>query len=352
MRGEIESLRTSCIETLGRKVDNLDFDRLNSEVHKKLGPDSVIQLINESKSDLYKYISETKEELHNGRKKYEESLYERASRAEIRVEKVNEDLESFRRALDGVTKQVRVLEQENLEYVKGVFEGVRKELRQEANRLDSEIKSFRMDLTTRIDHSLLTAEFEKYKVVIESELKEKVDVDEVQRAITGCQNDTINRINAAKKEVVASLEEFSSSITPILEEKLDPEKLENRLSYMISKDEFHSALEEFAQSRDTERISEQITDIYNLIDQKTEHREFLKEKEKMNLILDSLENDLASKINADEVKDMINQKCNIDDVNKALTVVHDELDTKANSEDYESHVKTQTEINQALCAEN
>lgn len=121
---------------------------------------------------------------------------------------------------------------------------------------------------------------------------------------------------------------------------------------MVSKDELNSEVENLAQSNETEQMMEQIQEIYTLLEQKTNHREFITEKEKINLILESVESDLSSKLNADEAREIISQKCNIDDVNKALTVVHDELDTKANMEEYESHIKTQTEINQALCAEN
>jgi len=61
---------------------------------------------------------------------------------------------------------------------------------------------------------------------------------------------------------------------------------------------------------------------------------------------------LAAKFNTEEAKYLIEQKCNIDDVNKALTEVHEELDCKASAEEHENQLKAQSDINQALCAEN
>lgn len=99
-------------------------------------------------------------------------------------------------------------------------------------------------------------------------------------------------------------------------------------------------------------MADQIQELYGLVDQKTEYSEFCSEKEKMSLVIESLENDLATKFNTEEARYLIDQKCNIDDVNKALTEVHNELDTKTNAEDYELQLKSQSDINQALCAEN
>jgi hypothetical protein len=59
---EIESMRTSCIETLSRKTDNHEFDKINEEVHRKLNSEAVMNLINKAKSDLYLTINEIKEE--------------------------------------------------------------------------------------------------------------------------------------------------------------------------------------------------------------------------------------------------------------------------------------------------
>ena len=49
---------------------------------------------------------------------------------------------------------------------------------------------------------------------------------------------------------------------------------------------------------------------------------------------------------------LLDQKSNIEDVNKALTEIHDELDTKASEESYQLSVREQNQINEILCAEN
>jgi len=182
-----------------------------------------------------------------------------------------------------------------------------------------------------------------FREELSSILENKVDVEEVQRAITGCQNDAINRINASKQEVVQIINDFTEAITPDLNKKISEEELEARIADFISKNELDSELDHV-----NNNLIKDIRNLYSLSEKKTDKEEFMKERDNVGEILQNLENDLGTKINDADARDIINQKCNIDDVNKALTEVHDELDLKANTEDFEGHTKMQTEINQAL----
>jgi len=119
--------------------------------------------------------------------------------------------------------------------------------------------------------------------------------------------------------------------------------LEARIADFISKNELDSELDHV-----NNNLIKDIRNLYSIAEKKTDKEEFMKERDNVGEILQNLENDLGNKINDADARDIINQKCNIDDVNKALTEVHDELDLKANTEDFEGHTKMQTEINQAL----
>jgi hypothetical protein len=58
------------------------------------------------------------------------------------------------------------------------------------------------------------------------------------------------------------------------------------------------------------------------------------------------------KSNIKDVCLLIDQKSNIDDVNKALTEIHGELDMKTQDDAYQLSVREQNSINEILCAEN
>lgn len=79
-----------------------------------------MSLINQAKSDLYISINEVKEEFFSGRKKYEESLYERASRAEINSERTAEDLQNFKLQMEDIKRITTKLEKESMDYAKSI----------------------------------------------------------------------------------------------------------------------------------------------------------------------------------------------------------------------------------------
>jgi hypothetical protein len=228
-----------------------------------------------------------------------------------------------------------------------MYEASRKDMKYEIGRVNDDLIAFKGDITNRVDDSLLTEEFDKYKDHNETLMKDKVDVDEVQRAISGCQNDTINRLSASKQDTLKLISDMNASLYPALDLKLDQKDLVNKLRDFITKDELTNELD----AVNTHLISD-IRNLYSQVERKADQNEFLDEKDKVSQILESFESGISTKFNEEEARSLIDQKCNIDDVNKALTEVHDELDIKANNQQFESHTKMQTEINQALCAEN
>lgn len=302
-----------------------------------------MNLINKAKSDLYITINEVKEEFTLGQKKYQESVYERASRAELNSEHNLEEISNLRKEVEDLRHATNNIEKDTIEYSKNMYESSRKEMKYELGRVSDDLTTFKTDISHRVDNSLLTEEFDKYKDQSDIILKDKVDVNEVQRAITGCQNDTINRISAVKQDILKLIGELNASIAPALDQKVDHEELTNRLSELITKDELTNELDAV-----NSHLITDIRNLYSQVERKADLTQFQDEKEKVSQVLESLEAELSSKFNEEEARNLIDMKCNIDDVNKALTEVHDELDVKANSQEFENHSKMQTEINQAL----
>ena len=175
-------------------------------------------------------------------------------------------------------------------------------------------------------------------------VKEKVDVDEVQRAITGCQNDAINRINAAKQEAEKLVTDLSTSLQPILAQKLNSEDLPSKLSTYAPTSTLSQAMSTLTTTltAQTEPLISDIRNLYSQLDQKLSLEDFDQQKEDLHNQFSQIQTDLDGKLNQEEIGKII------DNVNKALTDVHDELDSKANFEQLEKHTNMQTEINQQL----
>jgi len=68
--------------------------------------------------------------------------------------------------------------------------------------------------------------------------------------------------------------------------------------------------------------------------------------------IEDIQKDLVMKANIKETLNLLKNKADIDDVNKALTQIHEELDAKCPLDQFNSAMDNQSIINDALCAEN
>jgi len=58
------------------------------------------------------------------------------------------------------------------------------------------------------------------------------------------------------------------------------------------------------------------------------------------------------KANLQDICRLFDKKANIDEVNSALTQIHEEMDKRAGLEEYNAHLSQQSLILDALCSEN
>ena len=342
LQTQLESIRASFVETLNRKTDILDYEKLSEQVGQKMNHDTVLTMLNEAKSDMYVSINEVREDFIQNRKKYEDGVYERASRAEINSEKSREEISKIQSKLEELDESRRAIEDEVVSYTKSICETSKKEMILQVDKLSNYVNTLKGDLDHFSKTAITSIEFEKFKNQNTEEVRDKVNVDEVQRAITGCQNDAINRITACKETILQTINDIDISLKSQIEKKADQTDLETKFEYGLD----NSKNLESTVMKQLDMISEQVKDLYKATDEKIHQNEYLAERDKMNLVIESIENELADKMNTAEVKQMFDQKCNIDDVNKALTEVYSELDNKANNN------IAQDEINKVLCAEN
>lgn len=68
--------------------------------------------------------------------------------------------------------------------------------------------------------------------------------------------------------------------------------------------------------------------------------------------VEEIQKELLMKSNIKETLNLLKNKAEIDDVNKALTQIHEELDAKCGLDQFNGAMDNQTLINEALCAEN
>ncbi len=88
------------------------------------------------------------------------------------------------------------------------------------------------------------------------------------------------------------------------------------------------------------------------LNSKIDSREFDEYDESLKRRFDEMQSHLLQKSNIKDVCALLDMKSNIEDVNKALAEMHEEVETRVATTDFRTALNDQNTINEALCAEN
>lgn len=192
-------------------------------------------------------------------------------------------------------------------------------------------------------------EFEEYREKIRFELDPKVNLSEVQEALDACQKDIQNRV----VDIKAEIREYVKEVEEVLDsKKADQKYIDEALESKANADEIEDSLLNKSSLEDMEAARETLKQVQNILSTKLDQKVHRQSEQTALETLSNMKTDLERKANIKDVCLILDQKPNIDDVNKALTEIHTELDTKASEDQFQLQVKEQNSINDLLCSEN
>ena len=114
----------------------------------------------------------------------------------------------------------------------------------------------------------------------------------------------------------------------ILGKKADISEVERLLNRKVDREQLEAAMGSKAGATEMERARGNIDQLKKMLETKVDRREHSQNNEQTLKKFSQINQDLNLKSNIKDVCLLLDQKSNIDDVNKALTQIHDELDTK------------------------
>ena len=120
----------------------------------------------------------------------------------------------------------------------------------------------------------------------------------------------------------------------------------------VSLEQFNRLISTKSSNGDIDRLKAELGNLKKVIDAKLHQNEFLKAQEIILKKYGQLEEDIGQKSNIKDVCTLLDKKSNIEDVNRALSEIHTELDSKTEDESYQVSIREQNSINEILCAEN
>lgn len=192
-------------------------------------------------------------------------------------------------------------------------------------------------------------EFEEYREKIRFELDPKVNLSEVQEALDACQKDIQNRVVDIKAEIREYIKEVEDTLN---EKKADSKQILEALDKKADAEEMEDCMLGKSSVEDMDAIREQLKQVQNILTTKLDQKVHRQSERTTLSTFSEMKEDLEKKATIKDVCLILDQKPNIEDVNKALTEIHKELDTKTNEDSYQLQLTEQNSINDLLCSEN
>ena len=146
------------------------------------------------------------------------------------------------------------------------------------------------------------------------------------------QKDFIEKIEENKHFIDQTLRSFEGDVDRALEKKVNSSDINQMLSNKADAVALNIAVQNKANISDIETLRLSIDKISKENLNKLDFNKFDAYMNDTRQAVDELQKDLMMKANLKEMLHLLKNKSDIDDVNKALTQIHEELDLKCNVE--------------------
>jgi len=146
-----------------KKVDFKEFEKLSTNVSKKLDNEILSNSLSQIKNDIYDSFTHYRNEIEHNKKMFEEGISEKVNFMEKNVEKNLEDFNKNKEKIRDVIDRRKIDQEENLKISKSMVNGLHKEVLVDINLLRGEIQKILNDINDLHNRKTEKKEFESTK---------------------------------------------------------------------------------------------------------------------------------------------------------------------------------------------
>ena len=349
---DMDNVHNTISEVMSKKAEGEDLESLVSIVGKKADLELLEEKLSDIISDMNTLVGRTKTEMEIGNRQLEEDLRDRTRKVEFKGDQIADDIFKVKDVIKtmGDTRKSDI--DETMRYVRTIAATQKQDLEQENRMLVKEMGNIQREVEDMDQKKCDKREVLDTKSKLISLLEPKVDLSEVQSALTDCQGDLAKRLGEFKDEVRGQFRNQEDDLYIQLEKKASVNHVNNLLSQKADKIALTEAIslkpnigELEALKLQSEKLSREVEEKVDLHDLDT-HINYTKGA------VEDINKELLMKSSVKDVCALLDMKANIDDVNKALSEIHKDLDGKAHGEELTGALNDQALINEALCSEN
>ena len=289
------------------------------------------------------------------------------------LNKVTEDInKGMNKILDTNNEDLKNDVNENINKFKILYDEYKRVNEQEKKRLDSLIKTLdsKINNLTEKNNEL---DIKLSSISINNKLEEIVNnlVSTVNREKLE-NNTNINNLNKSMKSLYneynmlknsvineLSIKPNLSDVTELLQNKVDYKTLNSTLSEI---GKLKEKIEEKTIKVDSNSNNDYNNNNYNNINNFTYNRRTLtdynnitpslnKDIDNLKYEISQIKESLIMKVDFKELNSYLKGKVNIDDINKALTIINEDINSKVDNDYFQKTLKNQSDINKIICTD-
>ena len=175
------------------------------------------------------------------------------------------------------------------------------------------------------------------------------DLDSLYQSVS---KHTHDKIEESKHYIQEYIKQFNNSIQEQLDTKASISEMHVLLNSKADHNKTAVILDNKTPRCEFEALKLTVEKLSNDMISKLDQSKFDMYVQHTTNTIDTMSKDVMMKANIHEMMTYIKSKVSIDEVNKALSVIHDELDTKLTVDEFQSAMNNQNAINDILCKEN
>lgn len=335
-----------------KKADFKEFEKINTQLAKKCDSDSLTSSVSQLKSDIYDSFAHYKNDLHQNKKIFEESINEKILIIEKNLEKTSEEANRAKEKFNEIFDRRKADNEETLRQSKVMISNYSKEVSAENNLLRSEINKLNSEFEEILNKKMDKKEFELVRNKLFSEIEQKAEIMDLENIFKNIQKEISDKSEDNRITINQTLKSFENDIQRALEKKANMYEVTTLLNSKADAASTNLSVQNKVSYSEFENLKLNFDKINREVMNKLDFNKFESYVSDSRGLIEELQKDLMMKSNIKEILSLLKNKADIDDVNKALTQIHEELDTKCNIEGFNSAMDNQAIINDALCAEN
>ena len=195
---EMEDVKQQVVSSLNKKADFSLLERLRETALKKVDLDYMQSQLIKVKQDISTQIELAINEQKYQRRAQESTQFEeRSNKALDKAQLAFEEINLFKQQLKQLQDERKKDVEETAEFINQLITNSKGEQMQESQRMMKEIEHLRRDVAEKVP----TVELLETKSNFIGQLESKVELNEVQSALSDCQQDIVQQLDEFKQSV-------------------------------------------------------------------------------------------------------------------------------------------------------